>query len=347
MNKKHKLFLQALVGQPVKRNPVWLMRQAGRYLPEYQQVRATFPNFIDLCLNAKCAAEITLQPIRRFDFDAAILFSDILMVPHALGQHLAYKEGEGPFLDPIQDEKKLALLRYRPEIVEPVFETMRLVKATLDESKARIGFCGGLWTVACYMIEGRGKQGFTQALNCVRHQPEFLTKLMELLHETTLSYLRGQIEAGAEVIQIFDSWAGLLSEKKFKHWVIDPTRRLVQALEAEFPDIPIIGFPRGAKPADYKAYVMTSGVDALSFDENISLTFALDELKAEKPLQGNLDPQILVEGGEKMQKAVEKILETFGPNHLFNLGHGVLPHTPLENVAELVQLVREAEFSEE
>lgn len=347
MHKTLKPVLKTLVGQAVKHNPVWLMRQAGRYLPEYRALRASSTDFLDLCLTPSKAAEITLQPIRRFGMDAAILFADILLVPHAMGQQLAYREGEGPVLEPVQDEKALAMLSFDLGKLDPVFETLERVKPCLPETTALMGFCGGPWTVACYMIEGRGKNAFKRAVTVAHHQPEFLEKLLDDLHHATLAYLSRQIESGAEVVQIFESWGGLLTDEKFRRWVIEPTRRLVQALEAKYPEVPVLGFPRGATPADYQAYVMQTGIDGLSIDQHVPLSFAAHQLQVEKPLQGNLAPEILVEGGDKMMRAVEHILETLGRNHIFNLGHGVLPETPPENVAELVRLVREAEWDDE
>jgi uroporphyrinogen decarboxylase len=344
VEKNRKPFFKVLRGQNVDRNPIWLMRQAGRYLPEYRKLRLKVRNFQDLCLNPKLAFEVTKQPIDRFGMDAAILFSDILMVPKALGLDLEYEEKSGPKIEKISEESQLAKLKYNEKILDPVYETVSLMKNGLPSETVRIGFCGGLWTVACYILEGHGKTGFEEAVKATKEKQVLLLKLTDILYEATFEYLSKQIDAGAEAIQIFDSWSGLLSGKEFRKWIIEPTKKLVKALEEKYPEVPVIGYPRLASEADYCAFVNETGVDALSIDEKISLSFAEKDLRSVKPLQGNLDPKILVEGGIKMQKAVEKILETFGPNHVFNLGHGVLPETPVENVAELVQLVREAEW---
>ena len=341
MHKNRKLIVKILHGHAAEQTPVWLMRQAGRYLPEYMELRDRAGSFMGLCLNSGMAAEATLQPVRRFGVDGAIIFSDILMVPYALGQKVEFVEGVGPLLEPVDNEKKIRDLFFDVKKVEPVFEAVRLAKAQLPDNVAMIGFCGGLWTVACYMIEGSSKDGFKRALAFAEHQPEFMQCIIETLYDASLEYLCKQIDAGAEVIQIFDSWAGLLQADKFRKLVIEPTRRLVKALEDRYPEIPVIGFPRGATPADYKAYVMETGVDALSVDQDIPLNFIRDELQSEKPVQGNMDPEVLVVGGEKMEAAINHIMENLGPNHIFNLGHGVLPETPPENVAALVEQVKE------
>ncbi|MDD3288502.1 MAG: uroporphyrinogen decarboxylase [Alphaproteobacteria bacterium] len=346
MYKIKKPFIQTLVGHITVESPIWLMRQAGRYLPEYRLLRNQAGSFLGLCLNSKLSSEVTLQPIRRFGFDAAIIFADILLVPYALGQKLEFLEGEGPVLEPVDNEKSLSLFKADMERVGSVFEAIGIVKEKLPASVAQIGFCGGLWSVACYMIEGQGKRGFKKALNVEQYQPEFLEQLIRILHDATFEYVCRQIEAGAEVIQIFDSWAGLLKEEKFRRWVIEPTKNLVRAIEEKYPEIPIIGFPNNATPADYRAYVNETGVDALSIDQHIPLNFARTELQIVKPLQGNLDPELLLIGGSRMKEAVENIINKLGSNHVFNLGHGVLPDTPPENVAALVKMVRDFRVSE-
>ncbi len=338
--KSDKPLLDLLRGKELIRNPIWLMRQAGRYLPEYRELRKQAGSFLNLCLNPELAAEVTLQPIRRFGFDAAILFADILLVPYGLEQSLTFKEGEGPVLEPITTEKELSKLLWNSEALEPVFQTLRLVKKEIPDETTLIGFAGAPWTVASYMIEGRGKTGFTNALKIAENNPRFMQRLLKVLHQATLEYLGRQIEAGAEVLQIFDSWAGLLNDVQFRQWVIAPTKKLVKAIKAEYPNVPIIGFPRGVSAENYYAYVAETGVDALSIDQNVPADFAIAKLQRVKPLQGNLAPELLVAGGETMRKAVTEILQKFGPSHIFNLGHGVVPETPPEHVAELVQQVR-------
>ena len=337
---EEKPLLHLLTGEPVSRMPIWLMRQAGRYLPEYRAIREKAGSFLDLCLSPDLASEITLQPIRRFGFDAAIMFADILLVPLALGRRPVFKEGEHPKIEPVRDDKSLGKLRWKIEVLAPVFETLRRMENELPESVTRIGFAGGLWTVAGYMIDGNSATSFNTALAKTGEDTAFLTRLFDILHDATVEYLGRQIEAGAEVLQIFDSWAGLLQGQNFKRWVIEPTRQLVDSIKKEYPAVPIIGFPRGARPDDYKAYLEQTGVDALSLDTDISLSFARNELQPLKPLQGNLDPKLLVEGGDKMRRAVDDIIATMGPRHIMNLGHGVLPETPPEHVTRLVEQVR-------
>lgn len=340
MHKTEKPVLDILNGRKAERIPVWIMRQAGRYLPEYRELRAKAENFLNLCLTPEWAAEITLQPIRRFDFDAAILFADILLVPYALGQKLEFREGEGPVLESITNENSITKLSYDKTKLEPVFETIIRVRKNLNSQTTLIGFCGGLWTVACYMIGGNSRNGFSEAKYWASAQPEALEKLIDILLDASESYLSSQIEAGAEVIQIFDSWAGLLEGEAFERWVIAPTRELVSRMKAKYPHIPIIGFPREAGKG-CRNYILETGVDAVSIDQHVDLAYARDQLQTVKPLQGNLDPALVVKGGEPMKAGIQKILATLGPNHIFNLGHGIVPETPLENVAELVRIVRE------
>jgi uroporphyrinogen decarboxylase len=342
--KTGKSMLSVLSGEKPERRPIWLMRQAGRYLPEYKAVRAKAGSFLNLCLDPEMAAEVTLQPLRRFDMDAAILFADILLVPYALGASLEFQEGEGPVLAPVRNMADLGRLKWHWEKVAPVFETLRIVKSSLAYATTLIGFSGAPWTVACYMIEGRGKTGFGKALEFAKSgDADFLASFFDILHNATLDYLSRQIEAGAEVIQLFDSWAGLLDDAGFRNFCIEPTRKLVSALKLKYPSVPIIGFPRGARPENYRRYVTETGVDALGIDEKITLNFARDELQTVKPVQGNLAPELLVEGGEAMRRGVEDIMRTLGKNHIFNLGHGVPQTTPLENVEELIKIIREIE----
>jgi len=336
--KKEKPILDILNGKKPERCPLWLMRQAGRYLPEYKKIRAQAGNFLDLCLTPELAAEITLQPVRRFGFDAAILFADILLVPYALGQGLKFREGEGPVLEPVENDKMLEQLNFKSAVLAPVYETIHTVKKQLPEPVSLIGFCGGLWTVAAYMIDGTSRQDFAAAQNWAVEQPERLERLINTLLDASEHYLCNQIEAGAEILQIFESWAGLLKGSSFERWIIKPTQELIARIKNKHPHIPIIGFPRGAG-AHYPAYARETGIDTLGIDQQVSLDYARTQLKPLKLLQGNLDPLLLIKGGEEMRLAAVDILENLGPNHIFNLGHGILPETPLEHVSELTDIV--------
>ncbi len=336
-----KPFLRALKGETVTPPPFWLMRQAGRYLPEYRQVRQSCNGFLDLCYTPEKATEVTLQPLRRYDFSAAILFSDILVVPDALGQNVAFKEGEGPVLTPVRDLDSLKALKLDnfKNHLAPVFETVSRLSKAIPEKTALIGFAGAPWTVATYMVEGHGSKEFVETKKLAYGQPKVFKALIDLLVQATGDYLITQIDHGAEAIQLFDSWAGALPEDEFAKWVIEPTKRLVERIKAERPGIPFIGFPRGAG-ALYKPYVEQTGVDAVSLDTGIPLEWAVKELQPHVTLQGNLDPIMLVAGGEALDRAIDRILSIAakGP-FVFNLGHGIIPQTPPENVARLAQKV--------
>lgn len=337
-----KRFLQVLNGQTPDRPPFWFMRQAGRYLPEYRTVRAEAGSFLDLCFDPVKAAEVTLQPIRRFDMDAAILFSDILVVPHALGQPLAYVEGEGPKLEPVRDGKAVADLSMNSlhGVLGPVYETVERVSRGLPRDVALIGFAGSPWTVACYMVEGGGSKEFGHVKGFAYADPQGFAALIDLLVVSTTDYLARQIVAGAEAVQLFDSWAGVLPEEAFERWCIAPTREIVARLRDLHPSIPIIGFPRGAG-ALYERYVLETGVDAVGLDTSVPLDQAL-ALQALVPVQGNLDPVLLVAGGPAMRAAAERRRGTLGhAPYIFNLGHGVLQTTSPETVAELAKLLHE------
>jgi uroporphyrinogen decarboxylase len=335
-----KRLLKALRSEPVDRPPIWLMRQAGRYLPEYRELRARAGGFLDLCYRPELAVEATLQPIRRFGFDAAILFSDILVVPHALGVALDYREGEGPVLEPVRDLQAVARLRLEGLTVRlaPVYEAVgRLVEA-LPRETALIGFAGAPWTVATYMVEGAGGSHDRVKLWAFS-APEEFDRLIEVLTEATLAHLRAQLAAGAEAVQLFDTWAGVLPEPAFRRWCLAPTRAIVARLKAEFPAAPAIGFPRGAGAllADYAA---ETGVDAVGLDSAVPLGWARETVQRRIAVQGNLDPLVLVAGGAAMEAEAERILAALGQGpFVFNLGHGVLPQTPPEHVAALVKLV--------
>ena len=334
-----KSLLDVLQGRQPQSRPVWLMRQAGRYLPEYRALRAKAGSFLDLCLNPEYATEITLQPIRRFGMDAAILFADILLVPMALGLDLSFHDGEGPMLQNLP--KDLSNLSYNPEKVAAVFATVREVKSQLDHKTTLIGFCGAPWTVACYMIDGNSRNDFAETHKWRKKNPEKLDALMNILVDASETYLAAQIDAGAEALQIFDSWAGLISSVEFQRYVIEPTQKLILRLKKRYPHIPTIGFPREAKAADYTAYIRATGIDAMSLDTKADIQLAKRDWQPIKPLQGNLDPEILLRGGDEMKRALENIMTVFGPRHIVNLGHGVVPQTPPEHVATMVRFVQE------
>jgi len=341
-----KTLLRALRGEPVWPPPVWLMRQAGRYLPEYRAVRASVPDFIALCTTPALAAEVTLQPIRRFGFDAAILFSDILILPWALGQGLEYREGEGPVLPAIRDEATFRRLdRARlAERTAPVMEAVRQVRSGLVRegfgTTALIGFAGAPFTVACYMIEGAGSRDFTATRTLAWQNPSLFDRIIELLTETTVSYLAAQVAAGAESLMLFDSWAGVLAPSQFRRYVIEPTRRIVAVLREQFPDLLVIGFPRMAG-LSIAAYAHETGVNAVGLDTAMDLTQVLPLLPHSVAAQGNLDPLVVVSGGSAMTEETIAILAAMrGRPCIFNLGHGIVPQTPPEHVAALIELVR-------
>lgn len=332
-----KPLLRALAGEIVTPPPVWLMRQAGRFLPEYQEVRAKAGGFLNLVYNPDLAAEVTLQPVRRFGMDAAILFSDILVVPQMLGQQLEFVEGEGPKLGPL-DINTLKQSGFE-EIASPVWETVKRVKAQLPDECALIGFAGSPWTVACYMIEGGGSDTFDNARQFARSRPADFEKLIDRIINATLFYLEGQIEAGAEVIQLFDSWAGKCDN--FQRWVTEPTAALVMILKSKYPKIPIIGFPRMASQQHLSTYGVYSGVNAIGLDTTADLDWATASLAKRTTLQGNLDPQLLIKGGDEMKAATARILDYAKQRPwIFNLGHGVDKTTPPEHVAQLVAQIR-------
>lgn len=340
VNKIRKPVLDVLNGQIPEHIPVWLMRQAGRFLPEYREIRSKSKNFLNMCLTPELATEVTLQPIRRFDMDAAILFADILLVPLALGADLQFLEGEGPVLQPVHDAESISRLSYDAQKVSATFETICRVKSALPPKTTLIGFCGAPWTVACYMIDGNSRNDFAAAKSWAKEKPQLLKQLIDCLINASEQYLSSQIEAGAEVLQIFDSWAGLLSGSDFRRYVIEPTRELVSRLKKKYPHIPIIGFPREARDG-YAPYIRETGIDALSIDQSVDLDFAKQELQKVKPLQGNIDPALVVKGGDEMIAALEKLLTKMGPIHIANLGHGVVPQTPVEHVAEFVRFVKD------
>lgn len=335
-------FLRVLAGETVSPPPVWLMRQAGRYLPEYRQLRERAGSFLNLCYTPSLAAEVTLQPIRRFGFDAAILFSDILVVPDALGQKLWFEEGAGPRLEPITTSAHLQQLNpaRAGTKFEQIYETVSRVRSELSDDTALIGFCGGPWTVATYMVAGEGTADQAPARLWAYGEPQGFGELIDMLVEVSADYLNGQIEAGAQAVQIFESWAGVLPDHEFQRWVIRPTVKLVSAVRRRHPHVPIIGFPRGAGPL-YSRFVQETGVNCVGCDTSLPLDWIAENLQPLAAVQGNLDPLLLVTGGEPLRERVKVIIEALAHRpHVFNLGHGVVPQTPPEHVADLVRYVR-------
>lgn len=337
-----KPLLEVLSGcrQPVP--PVWMMRQAGRYLPEYRAVRAKAGSFLGLCFNPELAADVTLQPIRRFRFDAAILFSDILVIPHALGQTVSFVEGEGPRLDPLADARALNGVRAQADgsVLAPVYETVRRVKAELPGDIALIGFCGAPWTVATYMVAGRGTPDQAPARSLAAAESAAFAGLIDKIVDASADYLVKQLDAGADCLQIFDTWAGVLSADDFDRWCVLPTKRLIGMVRAQRPGTKIIGFPRGAGEK-IPRYVEETAVDAVSLETAIDKKFARERIQSRVPVQGNLDPDILVAGGDMLDRAVDGVMAAFadGP-FIFNLGHGILPPTPIAHVERMLARVR-------
>ena len=336
-------FLRTLHGEQTQSPPIWFMRQAGRYLPEYRAVRSRAGSFLDLCYNPALAAEVTLQPLRRFDLDAAILFSDILVIPHALGQDLQFVEGEGPRLSPVVDQKILASFDGRNihERLAPIYETVRLTKAGLGEGRALIGFAGAPWTVATYMLGG-GPQKDPAALRRLWYgERPFISALIGVLEAATIAYLIRQIEAGADAIQLFDTWAGGLPGDVLSALSVEPLRRIATALKAAHPEIPVILFPKGVGAA-LTDYAGIEAADAIGIDFATPWEWARATLSPRKVVQGGLDPMLVVAGGEAMEGAARRLLRTFaGAPYVFNLGHGFTPDTPPENVARLIAVVRD------
>jgi uroporphyrinogen decarboxylase len=336
---QQKLFLQALQGRKTDRVPFWLMRQAGRYLPEYRELRKQAGSFLDLCFNPDMACEVTLQPLRRFDMDAAILFSDILVVPYALGQPLRFIEGEGPRLDPMPEYPAFDETIFH-EKLSPVYQTVEKVRANLQEDKALIGFAGAPWTVACYMVNGKGDGAFEKVVEKARTADADFDVLVNVLTEATISYLSRQIEHGADAVQVFDSWAGLLPENLFDKYVVAPTAKIVSALRKRHPETPVIGFPRGAGN-NYARYASHTGVQGLGLDQKVDIASLVKETSPSLCLQGNLSPELLLAGGTAMQEKIIDILETAQDRpFIFNLGHGVIKETPPEHVTLLAETVK-------
>lgn len=335
-------LLEVMKGQNVFPPPVWMMRQAGRYLPEYREMRKRAGSFLDLCYNPDFAVEVTLQPIRRFGFDAAILFSDILVIPHALGRDLRFEEGVGPLMTPLDENDVSALdsshLHHR---LSPVYETVRRVRKELPSETTLIGFCGAPWTVATYMIAGRGTPDQAPARLFGYKSPEAFAQLLDVIASCSADYLIRQIDAGADVVQIFDSWAGVLDEVSFERWCVRPVAEIVKRVRKKHPHVPIIGFPKGAGSL-YADYRERTGVTALGLDWTVPME-AAQILQKAGPVQGNLDPMRLLAGGQALEEGVDAILAGLGGGPLiFNLGHGITPQTPIEHVERMVKKVREA-----
>ena len=337
-----KLMIRALRGETLERPPFWLMRQAGRYLPEYRELRKNTKNFLDFCYNPDLAVEVTLQPLRRFHMDAAILFSDILVIPDALGQNVEFLEGEGPVLDPVRSLEDIKKLNPDgiADYLTPVFEILNRLSREIPEETALIGFAGSPWTIAVYMVEGRGGTDHGKVLGWAENDPEDFQVLIDLLVDATSAYLIRQIESGAEIIQLFDSWAGVLNADQFHRWSVEPTRRIVERLHDRYPGVPVIGFPRnvGQLAADY---VSKTGVDGVSLDQDIPLDWIAETLQPICTVQGNLDNTVLIAGGQELDRSTVNILKALsGGPFIFNLGHGVLPETPPDHVARVAELVR-------
>jgi uroporphyrinogen decarboxylase len=334
------LLLDALRGEKTDRLPIWLMRQAGRYLPEYRQLRAAKGGFLALVYDPQAAAEITLQPIRRFGFDGAILFSDILIVPYAMGQNLEFLTGEGPRMSPRLIDSTLSSLEEVPERLTPIYETVRLVRAALDSGRTMLGFAGSPWTIATYMVAGEGSRDQHETRAYAYRDPAGFQAIIDAITAVTIEYLVGQIEAGAEAIQLFDSWAGSLAPVEFERWVIAPNAAIVSALKRRCPGVPVIGFPKGAGEK-LSAYARETGVDAVGIDETIDPLWAHRNLPDGMPVQGNLDPLLLLAGGDELEYRATSIIDAFAARpHVFNLGHGIGQLTPIEHVEQLLALVR-------
>lgn len=334
-------LLQVLNGEPVWPPPAWLMRQAGRYLPEYKTTRAQAGDFISLCLNPALATEVTLQPIRKFGFDAAILFSDILILPMALGQGLRFAEGEGPRLPPLQKASELQLNK-AAAVYAPVMQTVANLRAALPKETALIGFAGGPATVACYMLDGEGGGSFPRTRQLAYESPGFVENVLDILTEATIAYLQAQLDAGADCLMLFESWAGIFPPAQFRKFVIEPNRRITAALKAKNPGVKIIGFPRLAGLM-LGEYVRNTGIDAAGLDTVTDITRAAKACPENTVFQGNLDPLLLKLGGPAMEDAIRALLASVqGRPHIFNLGHGITPDVPEANVARLMEIIREA-----
>jgi uroporphyrinogen decarboxylase len=337
-----KPFIEVLSGRRQKVPPAWMMRQAGRYLPEYRELRAKAGGFLDMCFTPEYAAEVTLQPIRRFNFDAAIIFSDILVIPYALGRSVRFEAGEGPRLDPLDTPEQVTTLARHADFskLEPVYEALRRVKRELAPEIALIGFCGAPWTVATYMVAGQGTPDQAPARMMAYRHPEAFAEIIDVLVENSIQYLLGQLGAGADALQIFDTWAGVLPPREFELWSIEPAKRIVAGVRAKAPDAKIIGFPRGAG-ALLPAYVEATGVNAVSIDWAAEPSMIRERVQSQVAVQGNLDPLVLIAGGAALDRAVDDVLANYAAGRLiFNLGHGIQPETPIAHVEQMLKRVR-------
>jgi uroporphyrinogen decarboxylase len=340
-----KKLLRTLQGEVLDTPPIWMMRQAGRYLPEYRATRAEAGDFLSLCYNSDLAAEVTLQPIRRYGFDAAILFADILLIPQALGADLWFVTGEGPRLSTITDQSGMDALKPAEDVHEhlsPIYETLRILKRELPEETALIGFAGAPWTVATYMIAGRGTPDQAPAHALKAEHPAVFDALIDRITDATIAYLSHQIEAGAEVVKLFDSWAGSLKGADFDRYALEPAKKIIASLKSKHPDTPIIAFPREAGDR-YIGFAKATGCDALALDNSVDANWAAEHLQADSPLQGNLAPHHMVDGGEALVEETRRIVKAFsGGPHIFNLGHGITPDANPENVQLMIDTVRES-----
>src|SRR5947199_1357274 len=337
-----KSFIEVLAGRRQAVPPLWMMRQAGRYLPEYRALREKAGSFLNLCFTPEYAAEVTLQPIRRFGFDAAIIFSDILVIPYALGRSVRFEAGEGPKLAPLDTPDKVATLAASADFtkLEPVYEALRRVRHELDPAIALIGFCGAPWTVATYMVAGHGTPDQAPARLMAYRHPEAFAKIIDVLVENSIQYLLGQLKAGADALQIFDTWAGVLPPREFERWSIEPAKRIVAGVRAKAPGAKIIGFPRGAG-ALLPAYVEATGVNAVSIDWAAEPSMIRERVQNRVAVQGNLDPLALIAGGDALDRAVDDVLANYAQGRLiFNLGHGIQPETPIAHVEQMLKRVR-------
>jgi uroporphyrinogen decarboxylase len=341
-NQPTKPFLEVLSGRRQPVPPIWMMRQAGRYLPEYREVRAKAGGFLDLCFTPEFAAEVTLQPIRRFNFDAAIIFSDILVIPYALGREVRFEVGEGPRLEPLDTPEKVETLARQADFgkLEPVYEALRRVRRELDPRIALIGFCGAPWTVATYMVAGQGTPDQAPARMMAYSHPKAFADIIDVLVANSIQYLLSQLAAGADVLQIFDTWAGVLPPREFARWSVEPTKAIVEGVRAKAPDAKIIGFPRGAD-ALLPGYVEATGVDAVSIDWAAEPSLIRERVQNRVAVQGNLDPLALIAGGAALDSAVDDVLANYARGRLiFNLGHGIQPETPIAHVERMLKRVR-------
>jgi uroporphyrinogen decarboxylase len=337
-----KPLMRVLAGEPVWPPPIWLMRQAGRYLPEYRAIREGGGGFIARCTTPDLATEVTLQPIRRFGMDGAILFSDILILPWAMGQDVRFVDGEGPVLAPIRSEAGLAVLDVNraADKTAPVMETVRRVRAALPEACTLLGFAGSPWTVACYMVEGGGSRDFPVTRTLSYTDPQFFGQLMDTLVEGTVAYLSAQVDAGADAVMLFDTWAGVLPPHEFFRHVVQPTAAIVTEMNRRYPGVPVLGFPRLAGTL-IPDYAERTGVDCVGLDTSLNGARVAAGLPETVAVQGNLDPMVLIAGGEALRKESVAIRDALrGRPHIFNLGHGILPQTPPEHVADLVGFIR-------